>query len=91
MVVIKGIAEVLADQHGISKAKAEAIIRDTLGVIREELASGEDVFLSDFGKFKIELRPARQGRNPQNGEVIDIAEKNVIKFKPAKALDEAAN
>lgn len=91
MTVFKDIANTVSSVHGLSKVDGEAIVRLVLDEIREGLEGDGEVFLSGFGKFKVEQRPARQGRNPQNGEVIEIPAKNAIKFKPAKALDEFLN
>ena len=38
------------------------------------------VILVGFGTFRIVKRKARIGRNPQTGEKIRIAAKNVVKF-----------
>jgi len=37
-----------------------------------------------IGTFKVVTVSARQGRNPQTGEVISIPAKQVLKFKEAK-------
>jgi len=50
------------------------------------LKEGEDVTLVGFGTFAVGERAERSGRNPQTGEAITIAAKNVVKFKPGKAL-----
>jgi len=34
---------------------------------------------------------AREGRNPKTGETIQIAAKNVIKFKAGKGLSDSVN
>jgi len=44
-----------------------------------------------FGTFEVRDRAARKGRNPQTGEVIDIAAAKVPAFKAGKALREAVN
>ena len=45
--------------------------------------------LPGIGKVSTTVRKARKGRNPQTGEVIKIAKKNVVKFKVGKALQDA--
>jgi DNA-binding protein HU-beta len=42
-----------------------------------------------IGKVSTAVRKARKGRNPQTGEVIKIAKKNVVKLKVGKALQDA--
>jgi DNA-binding protein HU-beta len=49
------------------------------------------VSLSGFGKFKVKDNPAREGRNPANGETIQIAASRKLAFVPAKAVKDALN
>jgi nucleoid DNA-binding protein len=44
-----------------------------------------------FGSFSISKRAARTGRNPQTGKEIQIAAKNVVKFKAGAELSKAVN
>ncbi|MFC6952511.1 HU family DNA-binding protein [Halorubellus litoreus] len=47
--------------------------------------------LPGFGAFSISKRSARTGRNPQTGKEIQIAAKNVVKFKAGAELSKAVN
>jgi len=74
---------------GLTKAQAKSIVDGGLAQIAAAAARGEEVNLPGFGKFKVQDRPARQGRNPATGAVIQIpATKNVV-FQPAKSLKDA--
>jgi len=44
------------------------------------------VTLTDFGSFKVVERAAKEGRNPQTGEPIEIPAKKVVKFEAGKGL-----
>lgn len=55
-------------------------------VVEKTLKKGGDVPLSGLGKFKVQNRKARIGRNPQTGESIKIPAKKVVKFTVAKNL-----
>lgn len=39
-----------------------------------------------FGTFTVRRRAARQGRNPQTGESMEVAASRTVGFKPAPAL-----
>jgi DNA-binding protein HU-beta len=39
-----------------------------------------------LGKFKVQNRKARVGRNPLTGEPVNIPAKTVVKFTVAKSL-----
>ena len=54
-------------------------------VINEMKGMGE-VPLPGLGKFKVQQRKARMGRNPATGEPLSIPAKTVVKFTLAKAI-----
>ena len=49
------------------------VIDNTFTVITTTAASGEEIALAGFGRFKVTDLPERQGRNPATGEPITIA------------------
>lgn len=81
----------IADHAGITKGQAEDALSAVLSGVESALKSGDSVSLIGFGTFSVNNRPARTGRNPQTGESIQIAAKNVVKFKPGKKLAESVN
>nr|WP_281058996.1 HU family DNA-binding protein [Mesorhizobium sp. M2A.F.Ca.ET.043.02.1.1] len=85
------IAERLADAHGLSKTQAKTVVEDVLKGIAEAAAKGEEISLNGFGKFKVQNKPAREGRNPSTGATIKIAASKKVVFQPAKALKDAVN
>lgn len=91
MATKQDIASKIADAHGLSKNKAEAIVGDVLDQIMKMACAGEEVALHGFGKIKCNLRPGGERRNPRTGEPLTVAEKRVPKFTPAKAFKDRAN
>ena len=73
------------------KAQAKEIVKSLFSSIRNALAKGDSVSLKGFGTFKVTKRKARKGINPRTGEKIDIPEKKVPRFIPAKSLKEELN
>ncbi len=55
------------------------------------LAGGDTISLAGFGSFSISNRAARTGRNPQTGKEIQIAAKNVVRFKAGADLSKKVN
>lgn len=43
--------------------------------MKETLASGEDIMISGFGKFQVNEKTPRKGRNPATGGSYDDSEK----------------
>jgi DNA-binding protein HU-beta len=81
----------IAESHSVSKAQAQAIVDSVLKNIVNAAASGAEVSLPGFGKFKVKDSPAREGRNPASGEKIQIAASRKLTFAPAKAVKDALN
>lgn len=75
----------------ISKAQAQRALDAFLNSVEEELQKGEKVSLGGFGTFSVRKSAARNGRNPQTGDTIAIAAKNVPVFKAFSALKDAVN
>ena len=81
----------IAEDANLTKSQAADAVNSILGSIGETLKDGDKVSLVGFGTFSISHREARTGRNPQTGQAIQIAAKNVVKFKPGKELSESVN
>jgi len=74
----------VAKKANLSKKDAANAVDATIDSIKKNVKKG--VTLVGFGTFKVVRRKARIGRNPQTGEKIRIAAKNVVKFKPGKGF-----
>ena len=75
------LIDAMAADAGISKVAAKAALESFTGNITSSLQKKEKVALVGFGTFSVSERAARSGRNPQTGATIQIAAKNVAKFK----------
>ena len=81
----------MAEQAGLSKKDAEAALKAFTDVVSDELKNGGKVQLVGCGTFEVSERAAREGRNPQSGEVMKIAASKAPKFKAGKALKDLVN
>lgn len=81
----------VAEQTGVARDMLEVVLGQTFGAIESVLTEGEQVSIHGFGTFSSKTREARQGRNPRTGETINIAQSQVVVFKPAKSLKSAVN
>jgi DNA-binding protein HU-beta len=80
------LAGLVAERTDLSAAEAKRILDCTFDVIATRVASGDEVAIGGFGKFSVTERAARQGRNPQTGETIEIAASKAPRFSPASAF-----
>ncbi len=85
------LVDAIADSADISKAAAGRALDGFVAAVTGALKSGDQVALVGFGTFSVRERAARQGRNPQTGEAIEIKASNNPAFKAGKALKDAVN
>ncbi len=83
------LAKQVAERTGLNNSQAKLALEATLEQIAVELSAGNEVRLMPWGKFSASERSARQGRNPQTGESIQIAAKTVPKFSAGSGLKKA--
>jgi len=84
------LIEAVATRSKTTKAQTTAMLNGLLEVIQEAMASGNNVQLVGFGTFSVTERAGREGRNPATGKTMTIPAKKVVRFKPGKALSDAA-
>ena len=78
-----------AERNEISRKEADAVVTSLTDLITATVASGEDVAISGFAKFRRIDRPARMARNPATGEMVRVKAKRVARITPLKAFKDA--
>ena len=81
----------IADVHTLSKAQAERIINTLFESISDELIAGEEVQISNFGKFYVRSVAERKMRNPRTGEEGITPPHKIAAFRAFKSLKKAVN
>jgi len=76
---------------GFSKKESVDLVDLVFETLKETLGRGEKIKISGFGNFVLRDKRERQGRNPQTGTPIVIAERRVLSFKPSQILKQALN
>ncbi|MCS7278658.1 MAG: HU family DNA-binding protein [Thermodesulfobacteriaceae bacterium] len=84
--LVKRMAEIAE----VSKGTAERLLDSFMQAVEEAISKGDKVVLVGFGTFQVVTRASREGRNPRTGEPLKIPSKKIVKFKPGKKLEEAA-
>ena len=79
----------LAEKTDKTKSEAGDNLNAVLSVISEALEAGESISLVGFGSLTVKERAARVGRNPQNGEVMNIPASKNVAFKASSSLKKA--
>ena len=77
--------------NGFSRKQSSEIIETLLELIKKTLASGEDVMISNFGRFCVKEKNERKGRNPATGEDMMLAPRRVVTFRCSGTLRRKIN
>lgn len=85
------LIDAMAESAGLSKADAKRALDGFVNATTDALKKGDRISLVGFGSFSVSERAARTGRNPQTGKEIQIAAKNVVRFKAGSELSEKVN
>ena len=85
------IVKSLAKENGYLLKQSVELIETLLELIKFTLASGEDVLISGFGKFCVNEKRQRKGRNPATGEDLILAARRVVTFKCSGQLRKRIN
>jgi nucleoid DNA-binding protein len=80
------VIDSLSTRSGLDKKEVKAFLDHLTGLIEEQMRSGGEVPLKGLGKFKVQHRKARVGRNPLTGQELQIPAKTVAKFTMSKSL-----
>ena len=85
------VVETVQNQTGFPKHRSLEIVETLLEIIKNTLASSEDVLISGFGKFCVNEKKERKGRNPSTGEDMMLAPRKVVTFKCSGKLRDRVN
>jgi integration host factor subunit alpha len=75
------ISEKIQNELNLSRTVTYDIMEEFLGIIKETIESGEDIMISGFGKFCVNKKQARKGRNPSTDEEMTLPARKVVTFK----------
>ena len=83
------LVQAIAESADVSKADADRVLKALVDTVTSDVASGEKIQIPGLGTFDARARNAREGRNPQTGDTIQIAATTVPGFKAATAFKDA--
>jgi integration host factor subunit alpha len=85
------IVDALSKDLRITKNGAFEVVETVLDLIKKNLAEGEDVLISGFGKFCVKDKKQRKGRNPQSGDEMILSQRRVVTFQCSGKLRSKIN
>jgi integration host factor subunit alpha len=85
------IVQIVTKETGLPKNKSVHAVEWLLEIVKDTLASGEDVLISGFGKFCVREKSERRGRNPATGGSLMLPARRVVTFKCSGKLRDRCN
>jgi integration host factor subunit alpha len=85
------LIEKISLMTAFTKKESSEIVERVFDVVKATLEAGENIKIAGFGNFEVKEKAARNGRNPQTGEIIEIAPRRVLTFKPSQVLKKSIN
>ena len=83
------VAAVAQAHSNVTKADLTAIVDTLLDKIHSELVAGNSVRLHNVGTLNVKVASARQSRNVHTGAIIQVPERNAVRFSVASELKKA--
>lgn len=80
------LIDALAAETNTERRESKQFLDSLTTIVERVIKEGGEVPLKGLGKFKVQNRKARVGRNPLTGEPVQIPAKTVVKFTVAKQL-----
>jgi DNA-binding protein HU-beta len=78
----------VAAKTGLTKKAVSDVLDAVLGAIMQSVKGSENVTLTGFGTFRSIRQAAGVRRNPKTGAAVNVAAKNVPRFRAGKAFRE---
>ena len=85
------LIELIQSNNDLTKKQSTDIVEATIDIMKDALASGDDVLISGFGKLCVKEKTPRRGRNPSTGEDQILPARKVVTFKCSGKLRERIN
>ena len=85
------LADVIAEKNGFDRKQSIDVVEKLIEIIKRNLANGEDVLVSGFGKFCVKEKRQRRGRNPATGKDLMLDARRIVTFKCSGKLRNAIN
>ncbi|WP_320041927.1 integration host factor subunit alpha [uncultured Desulfobacter sp.] len=85
------IVESVAEKLDLRSPQAKDRIEELLEIMKSTLAAEEDIMISGFGKFQVNKKSPRKGRNPATGEEMILDGRRMVVFKCSGKLRDKIN
>lgn len=81
----------ICEEMKLDRKKASESVEKIIEIIKSALASDGEVLISGFGKFSVNQKNARKGRNPATSDDLMLPARKVVVFKYSGKLRDRMN
>ena len=85
------LSECVCEKCELKRRDAADTVESLLELMKATLESGEDILISGFGKFCVQDKRNRRGRNPQTGENLMLGARRIVTFRPSGVIRKKLN
>jgi len=85
------IIEKISEKNNQTSSEAKDTLETLLEIMKSTLASGEDIMISGFGKFQVNEKAPRKGRNPATGKDMIMDGRRTVTFGCSGKLRDQIN
>ncbi len=85
------VVDQINNEIELPKSESAEVFETLLEIIKSTLESGEDILISGFGKFCVNEKEARKGRNPATGADMILKPRRVVTFRCSANLRDKIN
>ena len=85
------ISEKIQNNLDLSRTDTYDVMEQFLEIIKQTIENGEDIMISGFGKFCVNEKRARKGRNPATYKEMTLPARRVVTFKCSGKLRDLIN
>ena len=85
------IAEKIQEKLNLPRTTSYEVMEEFLEIIKKTIENGEDIMISGFGKFCVNEKQARKGRNPATDKEMTLPARRVVTFKCSGKLRDLIN
>lgn len=76
----------ISEKTGIAKVDVLVTLEAFFKEVKDNLKTGENIYIRGFGSFIVKKRAAKVGRNIKKNVAIEIPAHYIPSFKPAKVF-----
>jgi integration host factor subunit alpha len=85
------IIDAIQKDIGLPKRDCSELMENLIETMKKALEKNDHILISGFGKFSVNEKNARRGRNPSSGEDMILKKRRVVTFKCSGKLREKIN